>query len=94
MISERMLRFICAAPVPVFIVIVMIIRILDLNGSFEIPFLISILNTAWTGIASFIIAYFSARSFVSSGLRTLLLLGCDIDIWFHKLNRWMARSDK
>jgi hypothetical protein len=76
MISGRMLRFIGAASVPVFIALIIIIRILAPKVSFEIPFLIPILNTALTGVASLIIAYFSARSYTSSGFYTLLLLGC------------------
>jgi len=78
MISGRMLRFIGAASVPVFIALVIIVRIPNLRGSFEIPFLVPILNTALTGVVSFIIAYFSAKSFISTGLHTLLLLGCGI----------------
>lgn len=65
-----------ALAVIAFICILIVAAILDLTAVFEPPFLVPTLNTIFIASTSFIVVYFSARSFLASGLHTIFLLSC------------------
>lgn len=63
-------------PVPLFIVLLVILAILDVEAAFEFPILLFILNTVFISLVGIIVAYLAARSYLQTGLRNLFLLGC------------------
>jgi PAS domain S-box-containing protein len=60
----------------VFVALIAILVRLDLRAVFEPPLLLPVLATVFLSVIPVVVAYFSARGYVSSGSRNLLLLGC------------------
>lgn len=73
-----MLKRLGAIPIPIFIAIIASLAILDVRVVYEPPLLLLILNTLFVSLTSFTVAYISARSYLTSGSLTLLLLGCGV----------------
>jgi len=78
---SHLLKRLGAVPLPVFIVIIAALFIAQPYTPlvvFEPPLLLPILNTLFISATSFLVAYISARSYLTSGSLTPLLLGCGV----------------
>ncbi len=66
--------------VPIFAVSfgMVLLALLNVNVSWEAPFLLLLLNTLFISVIAFGIAYIAAVGYVRTGLNNLLLLGCAV----------------
>lgn len=71
-------RWLGATAIPVFIVIILTLFILDIKAVFEPRLLLPILNMLFVSVVSFVVAYISARCYLTMGLVKILLLGCGV----------------
>lgn len=71
-------RGVGAITVPIFVAIIVVLAILDIKAVFEPPLLLPALNTLFVSLASFAIAYISAKCYLTTGLPNVLLLGCGV----------------
>jgi len=76
--GSHVLRCLGVLPLFVFVALIAILVRLDLRAVFEPPLLLPILNTVFLAAIPFVVVYFLARGYVSSGSKNLLLLGCGI----------------
>lgn len=74
--GSHVLRRLGVLPLLGFVALIAILVSLDLRAVFEPPLLLPLLTAVFLSIIPLVVAYFSARSYVSSGSRNLLLLGC------------------
>jgi hypothetical protein len=72
--SSRLVRGLGAMPILIFIAILAIAANVKSEAVFEPPFLVTALNTILITTTSLAVAYVSTKSFLASGLRTILLL--------------------
>jgi PAS domain S-box-containing protein len=68
-------------PVPVLLAALFALWIADVPGSYEPRFPIIVLNFVFSTLASGLVAYLVARSFLVRGTPGLLLLGCGVVLW-------------
>lgn len=73
--SSHPSRYLAVIPVLAFIAIIITLVILDISVVFEPSPLLFILNTLFISVIVFAVAYISARSYLTSGLPSLFLLG-------------------
>jgi hypothetical protein len=71
-------KWLGAIPVPAFIGCFAVLYALNIETTFEPPYLAFILNTLFITLASFIVAYVSAWSYLLSSSRTLNLMGAAV----------------
>ncbi|MDH5662692.1 MAG: hypothetical protein OEY92_06815, partial [Elusimicrobiota bacterium] len=67
-----------AIAVPFFVAIIVALAVLDIKAVFEPPLLLPVLNTLFVSLASFAVAYISAKCYLTTGLPNVLLLGCGV----------------
>jgi PAS domain S-box-containing protein len=72
------LHFVAQGVIPAFIVIIAILALSDIRVVFEPPLLLSILNTLFISIVSFVVASISASNYLKRGSLSFLLLGCGV----------------
>jgi PAS domain S-box-containing protein len=72
------LHFIAQGAIPAFIAIIAVLALSDIRVVFEPPLLLSILNTLFISIMSFVVASISASNYLKSGSLSFLLLGCGV----------------
>jgi PAS domain S-box-containing protein len=72
------LYFIAQGAIPAFIAIIAVLALSDIRVVFEPPLLLSILNTLFISIMSFVVASISASNYLKSGSLSFLLLGCGV----------------
>ena len=72
------LHFMAQGAIPAFIAIVAVLAISDIRVVFEPPLLLSILNTLFISVISFVVASISASNYLKSGSLNFLLLGCGV----------------
>ena len=68
-------------PVPFFLVLVAVLWVMHLPGSYDSPLLVMTLNGIFSTITSALIALLVARSYMVQSTPSLLLLGCGVIIW-------------
>jgi len=78
MTASRLSKRLGAIPIPILIAMIATLAVLDLRASFESPLLLFALNAVFVSLASFLVAYISARSYLISGSNTNLLLGSGV----------------
>jgi PAS domain S-box-containing protein len=72
------LHLIAQGVIPAFIVIIAVLAISDIRVVFEPPLLLSILNTLFISVMSFVVASISASNYLKRGSFSFLLLGCGV----------------
>jgi len=75
--SSYLPRSLAAMPVPAFIVLIATLAILDIRVMFE-PSLLPLLDTVFVSVIAIIVAYLSAKSYLTTGSLSLLLLGSGV----------------
>lgn len=75
MTSSRLLRCLGAVLVLAFMAIVAILHMLDIKTVFKFP-LAATIGYFFIAVVTLVVAYMSAKSYLTSGSRTLILLGC------------------
>jgi len=75
--SPYLLRRLAAIPVPAFIALIVTLAILDIRVMFE-PSLLPLLDTVFVSIIAIIVVYLSAKSYLTTGSLSLLLLGSGV----------------
>jgi signal transduction histidine kinase len=68
-------------PIPLFLAAILVLRAVDLPGSYDSVFLVIALNVAFGALVSLFVAYLIANSFLVCGTPGLLLLGCGVVLW-------------
>jgi len=74
--SWRLLKRVSLIPLPVFIVVTVALAVLDIRKVVAPLSLIPITHTLFISCISFLVAYISAKGYVTIGLHRLLLMGC------------------
>ncbi|WP_143311586.1 PAS domain S-box protein [Candidatus Methanoperedens nitroreducens] len=69
-------KYLAAIPIPVFIILITALTPFDNRAVFEAPWLLPILNTVFIFAIYLVVAYISAKSYLSSGSLSIFLLGC------------------
>ena len=64
-----------------FFVLIILFSMLKLQGSFEPPYLLAILNTLFIGIIQISVAYQAAKAYVTNNFRGALLMSCSLFIF-------------
>lgn len=78
---ESLYRLLSAVPIPALLAAIGVLWTLNLRTPHEsLPLLIA-LNVVFSVLASALVAYLVARSFLASGAPGLLMLGCGVLIW-------------
>ncbi len=62
-------------PIPLFLMVMILLRINHIEGAFEPPYLLTILNFTFCTTVSLVVAFLGARSYLTSGSLSVLLLG-------------------
>jgi PAS domain S-box-containing protein len=75
------LRRLAWLPIPLLLAAMVVLWAADLRGSYESYFLGILLNSVFSMLASLLVAYLIARSFLVRRAPGLLLLGCGVIIW-------------
>lgn len=74
-------RCLAWVPIPFLLGVMIALRALDLQASYESHSLAMVLNFITRTVASLLVVYLAGRSFLSSGDPGPLLLGCGVVIW-------------
>ena len=67
--------FLPVAPIPIFLILLVILAAWDIRTVFEPPGLLAALNTLFLSILPLVAVYFATRAYIPTGLFTMLMLG-------------------
>jgi hypothetical protein len=74
MASSRSVKILGLIPIPAIIIVMTMLYMLNINTVFDPPFLLTILNTAFISVSSFVVSYISTKSYLKTGSLSLSLL--------------------